>query len=341
MGDLLRITGFDKPNKLQKLTQELNATSQCDTRAICDAGMDGNQLQGVLISKVNKASLKLDLGSCMQSWMQIMRNRFAKHIIHRTIDSLDYCNQKLFGMRPYMEHFLMLCMYDWEMNNLCSFVKEIVKDNLMAAAADTCKVSIFIYTMSCLEAARTLVITGGCPRHRVHVGLLYSVSLGMPALSSTPSLCRTGAWGWSYQSSVTVCAAPSKMVSALCTVILQYPCPMDHQYQITLHTTPARTASAVYAVALHHSHPTIAYHWLLHAPCHPGWQVHCVPSLCSIHTQQITAHQSLYVLCCPGWQVRCVPSLCSIHTQQITDHQSLCALRHPGQQVPYYSTSLR
>ena len=209
MGDLLRITRFDKPNELQKLTQELNATSQCDTRAICDAGMDGNQLQGVLISKVNKASLKLDFGSCMQSWMQIMHNRFAKHIIHRTIDSLDYCNQKLFGMRPYMEHFLMLCMYDWEMNNLCSFVKEIVKDNLMAAAADTCKVSIFIYTMSCLEAARTLVITGGCPRHRVHVGLLYSVSLGMPAGSVQHSITLQD-WGMGMILSVVshcVCCA--------------------------------------------------------------------------------------------------------------------------------------
>ena len=92
-----------------------------------------------------------------------MCDQFAKHVIHRTINSLNYHNQKLFSMWLYMEHFLMLHMYDWEMNNLCSFTKEIVKDNPIAAAADTHKVSVFIYTMSCLEAARMLIVNSGCP----------------------------------------------------------------------------------------------------------------------------------------------------------------------------------
>jgi len=143
MGDLLGISGFDKPEEFQKMTRELNAASRRNAKAIRDAGVEGNQLRGTLIGKVNKASPTLEFGSCMRTWMKVMGDQFGKHIIRRTIDSLNYRKQKLFGMRPYIEHFLMLRMYDWEMENLRSFAKEIVKDNPMAAAADTRKVSHF------------------------------------------------------------------------------------------------------------------------------------------------------------------------------------------------------
>lgn len=150
MGDLLGVRGFDKPEELQKMNRELNAASRRDAKTIRDAGAEGNELRGTLIGKVNKATPNLEFAPAMRTWMKVMRDHFAKHVIRRTIDSLDYRNQKLFGMRPYIEHFLKLRMYDWEMDNLRNFAKEIIKDNPMAAAADTRKVGcISVFSMNC------------------------------------------------------------------------------------------------------------------------------------------------------------------------------------------------
>lgn len=140
MGDLLGIKGFNDHEELLKMTRELNAASRKDAKEQREAGYEGNQLRGTLIGKVNPNVPASEFAPKMRQWMKLMRERFAIHIIRRTIDSKDPRGQKLFGMRPYQDHSLHLRMYDWEMENLRSFAKEIVKDNPMAAAADTRKV---------------------------------------------------------------------------------------------------------------------------------------------------------------------------------------------------------
>ncbi|KAG8213507.1 hypothetical protein J3R82DRAFT_12050 [Butyriboletus roseoflavus] len=139
MGDLLGIKGFDDHDELVKMTRELNAASRKDAKEQREAGYEGNQLRGTLIGKVNPNVPAAEFAPKMRQWMKVMRERFSTHIIQRTIDSKDPRGQKLFGMRPYQDHSLHLRMYEWEMENLRSFAKEIVKDNPMAAAADTRK----------------------------------------------------------------------------------------------------------------------------------------------------------------------------------------------------------
>ncbi|KAF9220463.1 hypothetical protein BS17DRAFT_820779 [Gyrodon lividus] len=52
---------------------------------------------------------------------------------------MDYQGSKLFGLRPYLDHTLKLKMYNWEINYLWTFAKEIIQDNPMAAVGDTQK----------------------------------------------------------------------------------------------------------------------------------------------------------------------------------------------------------
>ncbi|KAF9218171.1 hypothetical protein BS17DRAFT_823391 [Gyrodon lividus] len=75
----------------------------------------------------------------MHKWMPVMCQRFSPHVIQCTINSMDYQGSKLFSLQPYLDHTLKLKMYNWEINSLQTFAKEIIQDNPMATVGDTQK----------------------------------------------------------------------------------------------------------------------------------------------------------------------------------------------------------
>lgn len=126
-----------------ELNREVNRATRRDNKVLREAGVEGSILRGVLVGKENPNTPELEFGNVMRQWMCKMRQRFARNVIRRTIDSLDCMGNKIFGMKPYMEHILKVKMYDWEMGNLRDFAKEIVKENLMASP-DARKVSAIL-----------------------------------------------------------------------------------------------------------------------------------------------------------------------------------------------------
>ncbi|KAI5988912.1 hypothetical protein EDC04DRAFT_2614443 [Pisolithus marmoratus] len=122
MGQWMGVPNFNDYKEFLELNKEINWANRQDSKALREAGIEGNIIP------------------VMHDWMIKMRERFAPHVIHRTIDSVDHSGNKLFGLRPYQEHTMKLQMYEWEMGALRTFAKDLVKENPIASA-DMRKVS--------------------------------------------------------------------------------------------------------------------------------------------------------------------------------------------------------
>ena len=140
MGQWMGIPGFEDFKEYLLLNKEINRAHRQDTKALREAGIEANIVRGVFIGVRNPNTPDLESPKVTTGWMNKIRERFAHYVIRRTIDSIDYAGNKLFGMRPYTEHVLKLQMYDWESGNLRRFAKDLVKENPVASA-DTRKVS--------------------------------------------------------------------------------------------------------------------------------------------------------------------------------------------------------
>ncbi|KAI6144170.1 P-loop containing nucleoside triphosphate hydrolase protein, partial [Pisolithus thermaeus] len=101
------------------------------------AGIEGNIIRGVFIGVRNQNTPDMESPAVTRDWMIKMRERFAPHVIRRTIDSVDFAGNKLFGMLPYKEHTLKLQMYSWEMGALRTFAKDLVKENPIASKPES------------------------------------------------------------------------------------------------------------------------------------------------------------------------------------------------------------
>lgn len=163
MGQLLGIKNFFDYEEFMTLNREISRATRRDNKALRDAGVEGSILRGMLVGAHNPETPNLEFGTVMREWMRKMRDRFALYVIRRTIDSLDTSGNKIFGMRPYLDHCLGVKMSAWEMSNLRDFAKEIVKDNPMATA-DTRKVSSqFIFSEA--GRGRNAAVLDGHARH--------------------------------------------------------------------------------------------------------------------------------------------------------------------------------
>lgn len=126
MAQWMGIQKFDNYDEYTNMCRRINKANRQDSKAMQEAGAEANFIHGVFTGAHNKATPDLESPKLIHELMGTMQERFATHIICRTIDSVDHANQKLFGMRPYMEHIMKLRMYDWEMEQLCSFAKDIM-----------------------------------------------------------------------------------------------------------------------------------------------------------------------------------------------------------------------
>ncbi|KAI6029042.1 P-loop containing nucleoside triphosphate hydrolase protein [Pisolithus microcarpus] len=133
MGQWMGVPNFDDHKEFLELNKEINRANRQDSKALREAGIEGNIIRGVFIGVRNQNTPAMESPTVTRDWMIKMRERFAPHVIRRTIDSVDFAGKKLFGMLPYQEHTLKLQMYDWEMGALRSFAKDLVKENPIAS----------------------------------------------------------------------------------------------------------------------------------------------------------------------------------------------------------------
>ncbi|KAG6370138.1 P-loop containing nucleoside triphosphate hydrolase protein [Boletus reticuloceps] len=133
MGQWMGIPGFDNFDEFYDMSRQINRASRADSKALRDAGAEGSIIRGMLSSAPNKEAPSLELPGLVHEVMQKMRERFAANVIRRTIDSIDYKNEKLFGMKPYLEHVMEVRMYEWEMEMLRDIAKVLVQENPIAS----------------------------------------------------------------------------------------------------------------------------------------------------------------------------------------------------------------
>lgn len=62
----------------------------------------------------------------MTNWMVKMRECYASHVIRHTVDLVDHTGNKIFSIEPYLEHPMLVKMYDWEMSNLRLIVQTVL-----------------------------------------------------------------------------------------------------------------------------------------------------------------------------------------------------------------------
>ncbi|KAF8422282.1 P-loop containing nucleoside triphosphate hydrolase protein [Boletus edulis BED1] len=133
MGQWMGIPGFDNFDEFSDMSRQINRASRADSKALRDAGAEGSIIRGMLSGARNKEAPSLELPGLVHEVMQKMRERFAANVIRRTIDSIDYKNEKLFGMKPYLEHVMEVRMYEWEMEMLRDIAKVLVQENPIAS----------------------------------------------------------------------------------------------------------------------------------------------------------------------------------------------------------------
>ncbi|KAI6041178.1 hypothetical protein EDC04DRAFT_2893393 [Pisolithus marmoratus] len=62
----------------------------------------------------------------LQQWVPFLCEVFSKHVIQRTLDSLNHHGKKIFGLPPYQEHVMLLELHEWEMAWLAKITDELV-----------------------------------------------------------------------------------------------------------------------------------------------------------------------------------------------------------------------
>ncbi|KAI6137600.1 P-loop containing nucleoside triphosphate hydrolase protein [Pisolithus tinctorius] len=134
MGQWMGIPGFDNHNEFLELNKEINRANRQDSKALREAGIEGSIICGIFIGIRNQNTPDLLSPEVTREWMVKIRDRFAHNVIRRTINSVDHAGNKLFGLKPYLEHILKLRMYDNEMGVLRSFAKDLVRENPIASA---------------------------------------------------------------------------------------------------------------------------------------------------------------------------------------------------------------
>ncbi|KAI6154544.1 P-loop containing nucleoside triphosphate hydrolase protein [Pisolithus tinctorius] len=88
--------------------------------------LQANRLRGLLGGEEKTAERNTETRPVLQQWVPWLRDRFSKHVIRRTLDSLDYRGNKIFGLPPYQEHVMLLELREWERSRLATITEELV-----------------------------------------------------------------------------------------------------------------------------------------------------------------------------------------------------------------------
>ncbi|KAI6029955.1 P-loop containing nucleoside triphosphate hydrolase protein [Pisolithus microcarpus] len=101
-----------------------------------------DRLRGLLAGEESSAQDKSTaMRPVLQKWVPFLREVFSKHVIRRTLDSLDYHGKKIFGLPPYQERIMLLELREWEKVRLAKITDELVHCPSLNTIAGAGKVS--------------------------------------------------------------------------------------------------------------------------------------------------------------------------------------------------------
>ncbi|KAI6008989.1 P-loop containing nucleoside triphosphate hydrolase protein [Pisolithus microcarpus] len=124
MGSLLGFPRLKDKAKFEEMCREVSRAQAKDRRAERDSSE--GRLRGLLAGEESSA---LDESTAMRpvlrQWIPFLHEVFSKNVIRRTLDSLDHCGKKIFGLLPYQEHVMLLELREWEKVRLARITDEL------------------------------------------------------------------------------------------------------------------------------------------------------------------------------------------------------------------------
>jgi hypothetical protein len=167
-GQLLGIPSFSDHSEHQQMNRDLSGAIRRDRRHQRQATAASNPLSAVFVGSEPLSDMSdLEYPQIMTRWMVKMREYYAKHVIRRTVNSVDHAGNKIFGIEPYLEHPILVKMYDWEMANLGHIARTVIKQHPLATLIGASKVTIHFSNPTTIHADayhyRTSTPTSGGP----------------------------------------------------------------------------------------------------------------------------------------------------------------------------------
>ena len=141
MGHVMDIRPFFDKSKYDQMTKDLNHVQARDRRAEHESDKASNHLRAVLSSQDPHELRKTEFYPKLQTYIPQIREAFYEHVICRTLDSVDYRGQKIFGMRPYLEHVMLIELRQWEKQALTALTDEMVQEAPITTLIGAGKVS--------------------------------------------------------------------------------------------------------------------------------------------------------------------------------------------------------
>ncbi|KIK23571.1 hypothetical protein PISMIDRAFT_100380 [Pisolithus microcarpus 441] len=140
MGSVMGIPALRAKAKFEEMSRESSRAQAKDRRAERESSED--RLRGLLAGEESSAQDKSTaMRPVLQKWVPFLREVFSKHVIRRTLDSLDYHGKKIFGLPPYQERIMLLELREWEKVRLAKITNELVHCPSLDTIAGAGKVS--------------------------------------------------------------------------------------------------------------------------------------------------------------------------------------------------------
>jgi len=110
-----------------EMDRELKAATRRDRKARKEDGEDEDMVRRTIHGK-GKKEVESEFESAMIKWIHTIREGFAPSVIRRTVFSVDDEGNRISGLPPFVEHPLVLSLYDHELGNLDRIAEELLSD---------------------------------------------------------------------------------------------------------------------------------------------------------------------------------------------------------------------
>ena len=122
----MEISAFSNKSTFDQMKRELNRALSKDRKAERQSDNAGEQLRNVFSSKNTHDPTQTEFYPKLQKYIPWIRQNFSKNVIRRTLDSKDNLGRKIFGMKPYQEHVMLVELRPWEKDVLNKLTNQIV-----------------------------------------------------------------------------------------------------------------------------------------------------------------------------------------------------------------------
>ncbi|KAG8213185.1 hypothetical protein J3R82DRAFT_11613, partial [Butyriboletus roseoflavus] len=115
---VMGIQQFSNKVVYDSMTRELNSAQGKDYKAKHESENATEHLRKLFPGTDAYDPMKTKLYPKLQKYSPWLREVFSLHVIHHTLNSIDYQGQKICEMRPYCEHVMLIELHDWEWREL-------------------------------------------------------------------------------------------------------------------------------------------------------------------------------------------------------------------------------